>query len=99
MEHVPPSVANILCNKLQSLLPDKFGAIEFQACMVAISYCCYFRQGFIAPSPQYRVNNIQSYYSLALQIANNGKIMCAGIKLSSIIKDTKMANIIKLMEL
>jgi hypothetical protein len=94
--------ANFLWRLLQSIsqrsLQEKFGLIELKVCKLVVSYCCYFHQGFTVPSPQYRASTKQSYYTLAKQIAQQGKIKCTNNKLSSIVADSTMSEIIRLME-
>jgi len=98
LENLPPSIKDRKWKVLKSVSPAEFGTLDLKVLKLVVSYCCYFTKGVPTPSAEYRASSREGYYSLALQMTNEGKLRGSNTKLSSIIKDTKMAARIKTME-
>lgn len=98
MENLPPRIAARKWEVLQSASPKYFGTIELKVLKLVVSYCCYFMKGYPTPSSESREINNQAYYFLALKIAKEGKLKEINPKVSSIVKDRTMSDIIQLME-
>lgn len=98
MEDLPPRNADRKWKVLESASLEEFAAIELKLLKLIVSYCCYFSKGFLTPSATYRASSRQAYYSLVRKITQEGKLRCGNTKLSSIIKDRTLAEIVQLME-
>ncbi|WP_226581996.1 hypothetical protein [Microseira wollei] len=83
---------------MKSASAKDFGTIELKVLKLVVSYCCYFMKGYPTPSSEYRESSKQGYYSLAIKIAHEGKLRLIEPKLSSIVKDRIMSDIIQAME-
>jgi hypothetical protein len=98
LEDLPPRIAARKWEVLKSASPKDFGTLELKVLKLVVSYCCYFIKGYTTPSSEYRQSSKQGYYSLAIKIAQGGKLRGINPKVSSIIKDRIVSDIIHSME-
>ncbi len=96
---MPPRIAERKWEVLKSNSVEEFAIIEINTLKLVVSYCCYFSKGLPRLSAEYQViKNREDYYDRARQLRTQGKLSIGSVQLSSIIKDSNMAEIIRLME-
>ncbi|WP_293337695.1 hypothetical protein [Microcoleus sp. CAWBG58] len=84
---------------MKSASVEEFGKIELKVIKLVVSYCCYFIKGLPRPSAEYQaIKTQENYYHMARQLSTKGKLRVGSAKLSSVIKDSKMAEIIRSIE-
>jgi hypothetical protein len=96
---MPPRVADRKWEVVKSASVEEFGKIELKVLKLVVSYCYYFSKGLPIPSAEYQaIKTQEDYYYMARQLSTEGKLRVGSAKLSSIIQDSKMAEIIRSME-
>ncbi len=82
-----------------------FTEIEIKLLRLVVGYCCYCCQGISPPakdlkniSCENRILSEKKYCKLISQVAGISNLMYADTKLSSIIKNPKIAKLIRAME-
>jgi hypothetical protein len=96
---LPPRVADRKWEVVKSASVEEFGKIELKVLKLVVSYCYYFSKCLPRPSAEYQaIKTQEDYYYMARQLSTEGKLRVGSAKLSSIIQDSKMAEIIRSME-
>jgi hypothetical protein len=99
LENLEPYDADDVWKMLRSASPEEFGAFELKVFKLVVSYCCYYCKRRLTQSTEYKHFGEIDYYQRANELSREGNLRWSSHRLSSIIKATQMAEIIKSIEL
>ncbi len=99
LENLPPYEADEVWKMLNSPSANQdFKPFDLKIFHLLVSYCCYTCNRRLTPATEYRNFGAEDYYQKANELCREGNLRSNENKISSIIKNSKIASIIRAME-